>query len=647
MSGTLALATSIAAMDREALERLVARRRPQAPNSVLDPIGLAAELLRPDSIARAIAPLDRSALALLGDAAPLPDGAGDADGTGDAGGAGDADDAAARVAALTALGLLGAEGAPGPEGAPRASGTASSRTRPARLPEVVAAVREALAERAAPAPAPAGGGADDGGAGAEGAAAGGGSPAAADPADTDAWFAAGLTAVGQAAECLRLLRERPGRLNRNRTVAVATVRAAAEHTGVAPEDVALAFGLLQRAGLAAPVAEEATLVVSARSEGWLALPHGARWLALADSLAAGLAPQLRALLGVLPDPGSDLAAAAARLPVEYPLLPDADRSAVAAFVAAAEYAGATVGGVLCPAFERLLAGDREAAGAIVAAQMPPAAPGVYVQPDLSVVVPGPLAPEDEADLAAVTRPEHIGVASTRRIADASVAEALDRGRSAAEVRGIFTRLSLTGIPQPLDYLLDALAERVGSIVVAEHTGDEGRTSITVSRLDLADTLLVDRALQHLQLHRRSPTGTRLFSRLRSEHVAAALADARYHASGASADRAPAPPASPSDAAPGAPGPSDPDALPAPLGALVERVYLAARSEPGSADFTRRLELAIRDRSPVLVTAEARGQRHTFTLLPVSVNGGRLRATDQSAGVERTLPVSVITAVESV
>ncbi|UOQ56413.1 helicase-associated domain-containing protein [Leucobacter allii] len=270
-----------------------------------------------------------------------------------------------------------------------------------------------------------------------------------------------------------------------------------------------------------------------------------------------------------------------------------------------------------------------------------------MQPDLSVVVPGPLAPEDEADLAAVTRPEHIGVASTRRIADASVAEALDRGRSAAEVRGIFTRLSLTGIPQPLDYLLDALAERVGSIVVAEHTGDEGRTSITVSRLDLADTLLVDRALQHLQLHRRSPTGTRLFSRLRSEHVAAALADARYHASGASADRAPAPPASPSDAAPGAPGPSDPDALPAPLGALVERVYLAARSEPGSADFTRRLELAIRDRSPVLVTAEARGQRHTFTLLPVSVNGGRLRATDQSAGVERTLPVSVITAVESV
>ena len=65
------------------------------------------------------------------------------------------------------------------------------------------------------------------------------------------------------------------------------------------------------------------------------------------------------------------------------------------------------------------------------------------------------------------------------------------------------------------------------------------------------------------------------------------------------------------------------------------------------DLTRRLELAIRDRSPVRVTAVAGKDEREFTLLPVSLKGGRLRATDQQAGVERTLPVSAITAVASI
>jgi hypothetical protein len=47
---------------------------------------------------------------------------------------------------------------------------------------------------------------------------------------------------------------------------------------------------------------------------------------------------------------------------------------------------------------------------------------------------------------------------------------------------------------------------------------------------------------------------------------------------------------------------------------------------------------------VRVTAVAGGDEREFTLLPVSLKGGRLRATDQLAGVERTLPVSAITAV---
>jgi len=67
---------------------------------------------------------------------------------------------------------------------------------------------------------------------------------------------------------------------------------------------------------------------------------------------------------------------------------------------------------------------------------------------------------------------------------------------------------------------------------------------------------------------------------------------------------------------------------------------------GDGGLSRRLELAIRHRRPVQVTAVAGAHEHVFTLLPLSLRGGRLRATDQQAGVERTLPVSAITAVEA-
>ncbi|WP_010156179.1 helicase-associated domain-containing protein, partial [Leucobacter chromiiresistens] len=322
----------------------------------------------------------------------------------------------------------------------------------------------------------------------------------------------------------------------------------------------------------------------------------------------------------------------------------------------------------------------------VAAAMPETAAGVYVQPDLSVVVPGPLPPRDEAVLVALARPEHIGVASTRRISEASIAGAYERGLTPATAREAFARISLTGIPQPLEYLLSSLGERVGGIVVSEHHGDEGRTRLAFARAELAATILVDRTLQHLQLHRTRASETELFSRLSPDHVLAALADARYHASSgaaalheaegaldappeaartdepetepgadANADGAPsnAPrtgsgtaPSSAAGAAASAAAP-DRDHSPSPQEALVDRVFTAARSEPGTGDFTRRLELAIRDRSPVRVTAESRGEVRTFTLLPVSVSAGRLRAADQSAGVERTLPITLITAVESV
>lgn len=621
MSGTLALASAVAGMDRAELDRLVRSRRVQSPAAVLDPIGLATELLRPESVARTLSRLDRSSLAALLDADRA---------------------APSTLDALAALGLFGHD--------ERSSEAQHGDRVP--LPEVEAVLHDALA-------------------------AAGIDPAemqrsedrisgsnvdpslASDPAVS--WFATGLTAVAQAAECLRVLGERPGRLNRNGTVAVATVRALAEATRIDADQTARTLTALDRAGLISTVAAEAVLVPSADSAAWLLSPSAARWLTLAESTLDAMSRELRTTL-LHGDP-SDLAAAADTLPHRFPLLPDAEFTAARSFALDAEHLGLTVRGRLSEAARQLLAGDLVAASAHVDDVFPPPSPGVYVQPDLSVVVPGPLSPDDESVLASLTAPEHVGVASTRRVTEASVSAGLERGLSAPEARAAFERLSLTGIPQPLDYLLSSLAERLGNIVVEEHHGDDSRTRITVARPELAETLLVDRALQHLQLRRAASTSTStsttLLSRLRIDHVLAALADARYPATA----RRPAP----SDGAPGSAAPvnaasaatasttrppSNPGTAPDAqahdlLTALVDRVFTAARSEPGSGDFTRRLELAIRDRSPVRVTAEARGESRTFTLLPVSVNAGRLRASDQAAGVERTLPINTITAVDPV
>ncbi|QZY52949.1 helicase-associated domain-containing protein [Leucobacter tenebrionis] len=648
MSGILALASAIAEMERPSLEALVRRRRVQSPANVLDPIGLATELLRPESIARTLADLDRPHLAALLRPDLLA--------------------GSAEVDELTGLGLLGVE---------RHEGQGDDKD-PVTLPEVDAVLRDALREvgidpEALSDPATV---SEDSSV-----------PDAADPA-TDAatgsddaasdrdgsWYAEALTAVAQAAECLRALQERPGRLNRSGTVAVAAVRALSETTSVDVADLTRTLTALGRAGLTRTAISEAALIPAAGARDWLGSSHTRRWLILAEAALAAMAPPLRASLQHRD--GADLAGAAAALPSRFPLLPEAEFAAARSFVDDLEHLGLTAQGRLSDVGLMLLDGEFDAALSAVEQLFPGVSPGVYVQPDLSVVVPGPLSPDDEAIIASLTVPEHVGVASTRRITEASVTSALERGRTAAEAREDFERLSSTGIPQPLDYLLTSLAERLGSILVEENDGDEGRTRLVVARPDLAETLLVDRALQHLQLHRPAPGdptsgrsevpgATLLFSRLRIDHVLAALGDARYPATGrrAASPAAEAGSDVPSleragegsgsggvpETASAPPVPSAAarfeDGLPEPLAALVDRVFAAARSEPGTGDFTRRLELAIRDRSPVRVTAEARGQSHTFTLLPVSVTAGRLRASDQAAGVERTLPISTITAVD--
>lgn len=605
MSGTLPLAASIAAMDLDEVRGVLGARRVGDPAALGNPLALAIELLRSDSIVEALQGLDRESLGVL-IAAPGP-----------------GDDR------LRALGLLGWDG-----------------ERTVQLPEVAAA----LAQLGAAPALHAGEGSGAAGAGRASAGARADRPAAgptgfpADPAagqhaeaaapgegsasvDTSSWFGPALTAASRAVALLRVLAHRPARLSRKGAVTVVAQRELAVATHDAPESSALLTELIRSADLAAPLAggssHEAVLVPTEKAERWLALPQPRRWLTLAEGLAARLPAPLRRALELTGGRGGP--AAEAVLLAEYPLLPDTVLAASRRWVELAELLGLSVEGRLTTAAELLLgidggsvagpsAGDDaerpspdpHAALAEAERRFPALAQGVYLQPDLSVIVPGPLPPADEWALLELAETEQLGVASTMRLSAGSLRRAVRAGHGIGAIRELLERLSLTGIPQPLDFLL-ADIERSEQLDRQARAGSAGPGTGT------------DPAVS-----------SRFVAPGRVRAVGERIAD-------------PAPVAD--TAVDGAPVPRASAEADDALAAAAERIFLAARKHPGGGELTHRLELAIRDRSPVRVTAAGPVER-TFVLQPLAVSGGRLRAADRAAGVERTLPLSAIVSVEA-
>jgi hypothetical protein len=67
--------------------------------------------------------------------------------------------------------------------------------------------------------------------------------------------------------------------------------------------------------------------------------------------------------------------------------------------------------------------------------------------------------------------------------------------------------------------------------------------------------------------------------------------------------------------------------------------------PDSDDVTRQIQLAIKNRVRLNITVStSSGDSHEFLLEPTGIANGRLRAKDRKADIERTLPLSSITAV---
>lgn len=610
----LALAGRLRALDDADLARLVTVRAVRE-NGIRDFFDLAEALLDRASVQAALQRLDRGTLALLATAGDLASttGAPTAAQLADRLGV-DADEIARRTSAALEVGLLAEE---------------SGRYAPwdAVVDQLAAWPSFGLPTTASLSDAP--------------------PPAALEPvSETDARFVdrgasdrafGTLTAV---TEVLLVVRDQPARRLSRGGIALPDLRRLAASAEVDPDDVEVLLDIAARAGLADDAGDWTT---TDAATAWLRASRLDRWTALAVGWLERLPDELQQLLrqrahAVWGDGLVDY------LAWRYPAGGDWIRDRTARAAREAEMLGITGASTPSSAGTALLEHGPDEARAAMGALFPAEVGNVYVQHDLSIIAPGPLTAEVDLRLRGFADIEARGLASSYRVTAAALTRAFTAGETADGIRAFLASVSLTGIPQPLEYLLADTAARFGTLRVGSvDPGSDVDAAAAYVRSDdtsLLGQLVVDPNLASLGLRR---TGEhRVVTRFDAELLYWALADARYpvvveDASGAVVAlrrerRSGTGPAVSDDTA----------------AVLVQRVRAGAASEPaetGTAWLARQLELAIRAKVAVVVSVRLPdGTDIEYQLEPASLSNGRLRARDRRADIERTLPLTSITAV---
>lgn len=286
----------------------------------------------------------------------------------------------------------------------------------------------------------------------------------------------------------------------------------------------------------------------------------------------------------------------------------------------------------------LLNNETTAAAETLAAEFPAEVDRVYLQPDRTVIAPGPLRPDVEVRLRQVADLTHRAIASEYRITEQSLTRALQAGMTARQIHSLLTNISLARVPQPVAYLIGDLAERYGQVRVRSYGSGASVRALTD---ELTDQLRVDASLRPLRLR----AGTEgLTTALSAPTVLSTLRESRYPAVLENPDGTPVAATAQLTAAPylAEVTPS----IQATAEALAELAAHSRKSDDEDSWLRRRLELARRDRQALDVTISlGGGQTRTLLLLPISVTTQRLRALDVDADVERTLPLRSITAID--
>jgi hypothetical protein len=410
----------------------------------------------------------------------------------------------------------------------------------------------------------------------------------------------------------------------------------ASAASVALEDVADLQRIAHRAGLVA--LEGGQWSATAEAAPWLLLSTPEVWARLAASWLAELPDDIRQLLaGRTHDRwDQEFESLVAWL---YPAGGEWMRERVTTRIRDAELLGIIAKATPSTPGTLLLTNGPDAAASAMAKLLPREVEQVYLQHDLSIVSPGPLAPRLDARLRTIAAVESHALASSYRVSLASVNRALTLGETAESITEFLGEISLTGIPQPLAYLIADAAGRYGLVRVG--TDDDG-SYVRSSDENLLGALLVDQALAPLALSLGADG--RAHSRYDESTVFWSLNEARYPVAVEDSEGAIVP-----IARRRAPAAAQPEVVDQ-AASIVERLRQLAPEAPGDNDrawLERQLDAAVKARLTISVTVTVQdGSSVVFVLEPTGLGGGRLRGRDRKADIERTLPLSHITSVSS-
>jgi len=388
-------------------------------------------------------------------------------------------------------------------------------------------------------------------------------------------------------------------------------------------------------------------LVTDRGNDWLLEPTSTRWLVLAEGWCDHMLPEVRHVLRrfSVSKWGDGLRAHLAWL---YPAGGEWMQQRIAVFTQMAELLGITGGEAPSRMGALLLNGDAEEAEAALQSLLPAEVEKVYLQHDLSVVAPGPLTPQTDARLRVIADVENRALAATYRVSASSINRALASGETVETILEFLTSISLTGVPQPLSYLISESAARYGLVRIGEldggvdpdHVEYGARCYLRSDDTNLLGTIVVDQSLSGLGLVRAG--AHRVVSRFPLDVAFWALSDARYPVAAENAQgeivmlqrrrMARAARQSSGD----------------PIIALVEKLRVGGEPEAGEnhhAWLIKQLDAAVRGKLPLTVSVTMPdGSITELQLEPASIVGGRLRARDRNSEVERTLPLSSIAGV---
>ncbi len=615
MTTTLALTARLRAMSDDELVAAL-RARPVRRAGISDFFDLAEALLDPEAVQRALAPLDRlqlAALIVLGreDGPRSPEWLGERLGEHPATAGADARRAAAALAALSGLLLVHpADAGAAPYDAVTArldAGRQSGFPRPETLLATAPPpVRPAAAEADLP---------------------------AIDRLAADRAF----EAVASVSELLAELGREGARELQKGGLALPASKRLAEALAVEATTVPTILGVAGRAGLAALA--DGLWLPTADAAAWQHATTPDRWRALASAWLAALPADLSALFASQSRaPWDD--SVRAHIAWLYPASATEAQERVAEHVAEAELLGITARRLPSSAGTALLEAGPAAATKAMVAHFPAEVSKVYLQHDLTVISPGPLAPEVESRLRTMADLESRALASTFRFSAASVDRAVTAGESAASIHDFLAAVSLTGVPQPLDYLISEAVERHGRVRV--RAADDGHGLVRSDDAMLLGTIAVDQSLSSLRLLRVDDAT--LSSRFPRDVVFWALSDARYPVVAEDASGGIVTPQRRAVAARAVAEARDPAAE------LVARLRKedVADEDTGEQWLARQLDQAVRARQTVVVqVAMPDGRLVDYLLEPTGIGGGRLRGRDRAADIERTLPLSSVKGLRSV